>query len=513
MTLAENSHALSGGARLSQYEITSVLGSGGFGITYLARDTALDASVAIKEYLPAELAARGSDSRVSAVSRAAVDDFDWGLQRFLEEARVLAKFRHPNIVHVFQVFEANATAYIVMEYAKGETLSSLIQRQGQLSEDETRAILLPVMDGLKRVHQHSFLHRDIKPANIILREDGGPALIDFGSARQAIETKSRSITSIVTEGYAPLEQYDPNGNQGPWTDIYALGAVAVKCMTGKTPPPSTSRIRNDPLVSLGEASGWPVSAEFESAIKWAMSVYEEDRPQTIEEFAKALGADQLAHSRPVGGGHTDAEATQLLGRSGRSTNLHSRRGSASAKASSNYAEPSKRTFILGGVATAVVLLALVIGLRLTSKINGGHHQPSAPQENPVIVANGKQLSTAPGLPTSVSGPVQVIDTATLVVGKSRVHLFGVNGLGGDNASVFTKTLAELGGPASCDLATNSQDYNCSVAFPGRANGRVDLSDIVLLNGAAVAAADATHSQKQREAAAKAAGRGIWNKSN
>jgi serine/threonine protein kinase len=512
VSLAEHSHALSSGARLSQYQISSVLGSGGFGITYLARDMALDAPVAIKEYLPAELAARGGDSKVSAISRAAVADFDWGLQRFLEEARVLAKFPHPNIVRVFQVFEANATAYIVMEYAKGEALSSLIQRQGQLSEDATRAILLPVMDGLKRVHQHGFLHRDIKPANIILREDGGPALIDFGSARQAIETKSRSITSIVTEGYAPLEQYDPNGNQGPWTDIYALGAVAYKCMTGKTPPPSTSRIRNDPLAPLGEASRWPVSPAFEAAMKWAMSVYEEDRPQTIDALAKALGSPPPAHSRPAGG-HADAEATQLIGRSGRPSGAGPQAGSTGASVFSGQGRPSKRTMILGFASAAVVLLTLAFGLRLLPKTASNQPPPSRSEGHATAPVNGSELSTAPGLPATISGPVQVIDTATLLIGKTRVHLAGVTGLSGDFASVFAKTLTELGGKASCDRVPDSQSYDCSVPFPGSARSRADLAEIVLLNGAALPATDATPSQRQKSATAKAAARGVWKKSN
>src|SRR5215471_5621262 len=249
----EHVHALAQGTRLNQYELMKILGTGGFGITYMARDTTLDTLVAIKEYLPSDFAVRQEDSQVTAKSSTSKGDFDWGLSRFLEEARVLAKFRHPNIVHVNQIFEANHTAYLVMEYAEGESLEDLLRRAGSLSELQTKDILFPILDGLKRVHDIGFLHRDIKPGNIILRRDEGAVLIDFGAARQAIETKSRSITSIVTEGYAPLEQYDPSGNQGPWTDIHALAAVAYKCMTGKTPPSATSRVRNDPFVPLETA--------------------------------------------------------------------------------------------------------------------------------------------------------------------------------------------------------------------------------------------------------------------
>jgi len=284
----EHVHALAKGTRLNQYELMKILGTGGFGITYMARDTTLDTLVAIKEYLPSDFAVRQEDSQVTAKSSTSKGDFDWGLTRFLEEARVLAKFRHPNIVHVNQIFEANHTAYLVMEYAKGESLDELLRRVGTLSELQTKDILFPILDGLKRVHEQGFLHRDIKPGNIILREEEGAVLIDFGAARQAVETKSRSITSIVTEGYAPLEQYDSSGHQGPWTDIYALGAVAYKCLTGNKPPAAISRLRTDPLVPLAIAAKGRVSAAFGAAIEAALRVHENERPQTVSEFAAMI---------------------------------------------------------------------------------------------------------------------------------------------------------------------------------------------------------------------------------
>jgi serine/threonine protein kinase len=284
----EHFQALAKGVRLNQYEMIGILGAGGFGITYMARDTTLDTMVAIKEYLPGDFAVRQGDSQVTAKSSTSKGDFDWGMSAFLAEARVLAKFRHPNIVHVNQIFEANNTAYIVMEYAKGESLDELLKRAGALTELETKDILFPILDGLKRVHALGFLHRDIKPANIIIREEGGAVLIDFGAARQAIETKSRAITSIVTEGYAPLEQYDTTGHQGAWTDIYALGGVAYKCLTGNKPPAATSRLRNDPLVPVAIAAKNPVSKEFAAAIESALQVFENQRPQSIDEFAARI---------------------------------------------------------------------------------------------------------------------------------------------------------------------------------------------------------------------------------
>jgi serine/threonine protein kinase/uncharacterized protein YecT (DUF1311 family) len=284
----EHVHALAKGTRLNQYEVMNILGAGGFGITYMARDTTLDTTVAIKEYLPGELAVRQGGSQVTAKSSLSQGDFDWGLDRFLAEARTLARFRHPNIVRVNQIFQANNTAYLVMEYAKGQSLDDLLQKNGQLTEEQTKEILFPILDGLKRVHEQGFLHRDIKPGNIIIREEGGAVLIDFGAARQAIETKSRAITSIVTEGYAPLEQYDGMGNQGPWTDIYALGAVAYKCLTGNKPPSATLRVRSDPMVPLSIATKGKVSPTFAAAIESALHVYENLRPQNISDFAAMI---------------------------------------------------------------------------------------------------------------------------------------------------------------------------------------------------------------------------------
>ena len=303
----EHVHALSKGTRLNQYEVMNILGAGGFGITYMARDTTLDTTVAIKEYLPGDLAVRQGDSQVTAKSSLSKSDFDWGMDRFLAEARTLARFRHPNIVRVNQIFQANNTAYLVMEYAKGQSLDDLLQKNGPISEEQTKDILYPILDGLKRVHEQGFLHRDIKPGNIIIRDEGGAVLIDFGAARQAIETKSRAITSIVTEGYAPLEQYDGLGNQGPWTDIYALGAVAYKCLTGNKPPSATLRVRNDPIVPLAIATKGKVSPTFAAAIECALHVYENLRPQSIADFSA-----MIAGTMPVPQPTIADEATRVV---------------------------------------------------------------------------------------------------------------------------------------------------------------------------------------------------------
>ena len=339
----EHVHALANGTRLNQYEVMNILGAGGFGITYMARDTMLDTTVAIKEYLPGDLAVRQGDSQVTAKSSLSKRDFDWGLDRFLAEARTLAKFRHPNIVRVNQIFQANNTAYLVMEYAKGQSLDDLLQKNGPIGEAQTKEILSPILDGLKRVHEQGFLHRDIKPGNIIIRDEGGAVLIDFGAARQAIETKSRAITSIVTEGYAPLEQYDGMGNQGPWTDIYALGAVAYKCLTGNKPPSATLRVRSDPLVPLAVATEGQVSPVFCAAIEAALNIYENLRPQNIADFSAMIAGTMPVPQPTIADEATRVvraePATQVVRPSANSYSASGIPGAKSAPASVSVATP------------------------------------------------------------------------------------------------------------------------------------------------------------------------------
>ena len=212
----------------------------------------------------------------------------------MDEARTLARFDHRHIIKVYRFFEAHGTAYIVMEYAEGETLSTFLERKGTLKETELKAILYPILDGLEVVHGADFLHRDIKPGNIIIRdEDDSPVLLDFGSARQAIGTRSRSVTSIITPGYAPIEQYSSRGDQGPWTDIYALSGVCYRALTGEVPYDATDRMRDDPLIPVIERCAGQVSAEFLSAIDWALAVDEGDRPQSVAAWRVALEGEVL----------------------------------------------------------------------------------------------------------------------------------------------------------------------------------------------------------------------------
>ena len=279
--------ALTQGYELAGYRFGEVLGSGGYGITYRGEEIALGRAVAIKEYLPNTFARRSQDGvTVKARDAKQQELFGWGLERFRQEAETLVQLQHPNIVRVLRFFPANGTAYIVMVYEKGTSLGDRLRDGATLPEGDLRKIVEPLMSGLETVHQARFLHRDIKPDNIYLRGDGSPVLLDFGSARQAIGARTQAITSIVSPGYSPFEQYGKAaGDQGPWTDIYALGATLYRCIAGKRPPPALDRVGGksamEPAAIVGQADYEPALLR---AIDAALEMRAEDRPQSIADL-------------------------------------------------------------------------------------------------------------------------------------------------------------------------------------------------------------------------------------
>jgi len=273
--------ALKPGQTIGRYEIVAVLGQGGFGITYRARDVQLGREVAIKEYLPSALAIRQDSITVLPRTTKMADDFGWGRERFVTEGRTLASLhRVPAIVQVFDFLEANGTAYIVMELLHGQTLEDRIATNGKLGAEEVDRILWPLLDGLEQVHGAGFLHRDIKPANILLDASGNPTLIDFGASRAAMAGRSTALTAIFTPGYAAAEQMT-SAKQGPWTDIYGLSATLYHAIAGRVPPSAFDRMLDDscePLVQIKPAGFKPGVL---AGIDAGLSVAARERPQSI----------------------------------------------------------------------------------------------------------------------------------------------------------------------------------------------------------------------------------------
>jgi serine/threonine protein kinase len=273
--------ALSTGARVDQYIIHSILGAGGFGVTYLAEHRALGKMFAIKEYFP-----RDFGHREGTTVRAATDGagtYRWGLDRFLQEARALARFRHPAIVDVANVFEANGTAYMVLAYEQARDLRVWLSSLGRTPmQEEIDQIVAPLLGALELIHQGNLLHRDVSPDNILIRSNGGPVLIDFGSAREAVRGRAQTMSMVVKHGYSPPEQYtsDPD-RQGPWTDIYALAATLYFLVSGGRPMDATARFVQEGFQPATQAAKGRFRRSFLEAIDVGMQLRPELRPQSI----------------------------------------------------------------------------------------------------------------------------------------------------------------------------------------------------------------------------------------
>ena len=290
---------LEGGQRLEEFVIKRVLGTGGFGITYLAEDTSLGREVVIKENLPVQFAWREPATgtvRPRDTTGGDVEDFQWSLRNFLQEAETLASLDHPGIVRVLRKFEANGTAYFVMPFVEGVTLDALIERRKAknqpFSEEEVRGFLLYMLASLGYLHERGIYHRDIKPGNVLVTMEGEPILIDFGSARQRLS--ERSMTVIESAGYTPFEQLQSRGNVGPWSDLYALGATLVKAITFDTPPKAADRMMGDPWKGLASNPEWMslYSAGTLASIDRSMAVDPADRWQSAENWSTALSHQQ-----------------------------------------------------------------------------------------------------------------------------------------------------------------------------------------------------------------------------
>ncbi len=290
-TVGGSANCLEPGVHIGEYRLLDVIGEGGFGIVYKARDISLDRIVAIKEYMPATLAGRKSSNEIHVRSQHR-GAFDAGLRSFINEARLLAKFSHPALVHVYRFFEFNGTAYMVMRHYEGQTFRAFLSAQhDRMNQRMLSAIVSPVLDVVEMLHAADCYHRDIAPDNVFLQNSGMPVLLDFGAARRIIGDMTQALTMVLKPGFAPIEQYVDDGAmpQGAWTDIYQIGAMLYLAITGKPPATSVARMINDPVAALTPANHAGYSVQFLQGVHRALAVKPQDRPQTIAELKELLG--------------------------------------------------------------------------------------------------------------------------------------------------------------------------------------------------------------------------------
>jgi serine/threonine protein kinase len=280
------------------YAVGKVLGQGGFGITYLGSDARERRTVAVKEFFPHGSVRRNREVHPS--SGMSLADFVAARDKFLGEARILARFKHPGIVEVYGSFDENNTAYMVMEFLRGRSLLQLLEERGPLPEAEVVGYIIRVGEALEVVHRANLLHRDLKPDNVMLTDDGRVVLIDFGTARTYAAGKTGRMTTMLTPGYAPLEQYGQQVRFGPFTDVYALAATLYHLLTGRMPTDATDRATGAVLPSPRELNS-TVSQHVSDAVMWAMQIRVDQRPQTVSEFIAALENGTPISAQPAAG--------------------------------------------------------------------------------------------------------------------------------------------------------------------------------------------------------------------
>ena len=399
-----HSTALPKGFRIGEFEILRVLGQGGFGVTYLAYDHEMDKSVAIKEYFPVEWARRGPENTVVCISEKSEEMFNWGLVRFLEEARTMAKFEHPSIVRATRHIRASGTAYIIMDFVEGETLGDVLNKNKTLPADKTRYLIESLLDGLRETHQLDILHRDIKPSNVLIRADSGrPVLIDFGAARQTIQKQSAPITAIVTPPYAPPEQYTTQQHkQGPWTDLYSICVLAYECLTGRQPPDGPGRIEGDPIEWLDEnAHGDP---DLCRAINAGLQVPTTSRPGDIDAWLSISGMHYIGDAPGGANSRRPAEngPTKLRDKPSPPfrTNVRPHAPAASG-------DPKGRGMIKYGAIAAAALVVLIGGGAVVS--GSFSEDTTTPIDEPGI-SRFAEASTTTNTPTSTISDANLPDT-------------------------------------------------------------------------------------------------------
>ena len=417
------------GTLLGEFEIKGLIGEGGFGIVYLAYDSSLDRMVAIKEFWPASMASRTQAMHVTVRSKRHVDTFKVGLRSFVNEAKLLARFDSPSLVKVFRFWEANGTAYMVMPFYEGLTLRQAL-KQGQVVPDERwlRAMLASVLDAMDTIHRERCYHRDIAPDNIMLLRNGRPVLLDFGAARRVIGEATQSLTVILKPGFAPIEQYAETAGlqQGAWTDIYALAAVAYFVIAGKTPPPSVARIVKDDMVPAREVGHGRYSEQLLIVLDHALAVLPANRIQTVASLRDALALDEdvprtvpsmsRAPATPANEPQEDGWPTEAIRTQGAKSSTHKTVGR-----DEDLGYTDKRVFHTGHKNTKNAKTALVIGSLAVASIVGfgalGYSLMKSPEGKSPDVSVAAQLPPAEKLDSTAnaSGSAATVAIATAPV--------------------------------------------------------------------------------------------------
>jgi serine/threonine protein kinase len=397
-TLAvDNLTPLAIGAQLQEFVVERVIGIGGFGIVYQAHDTLLRRTVAIKEYMPTSMAARGDGATVSLRSSAHSHDFETGKAGFIDEARMLAQFKHPALIEVFRYWEQNCTAYMATPFYEGRTLKQRLRDTPGVPEELVlKKILLPLLDALEHMHFAQVYHRDISPDNIMVLSDGRPILLDLGAARRLETENVQALTVLVKPGYAPIEQYagDAAVQQGPWTDIYGWGASAYFALTGKPPPPSASRIMSDSIIKLADAKIAGYSDDFLAAIDAALAVRPDDRPQSIAAVKSLFVAEMPINSKPSVqvSQAVDLEKTVLI--EAASVQPRVEPMSVAPRPSLQAAPKKSRAPLAVGVVCAVGLVASFWWFAQTPVLTKAN-KAAAPVAAPIVAVTNVERSPAP----------------------------------------------------------------------------------------------------------------------
>ncbi len=483
----DNVQALPLGTRLGDYRLDAVIGHGGFGITYRAFDSQLAKIVAIKEYLPVEFAIRQSDGQVVPRSGRVADDFAWGRERFLDEARALARFRHPHIVPVLRYFEANGTAYTVMEFEDGKSVAELLREPARrLPPDDVRRLAYGLLAGLGAMHAQDFLHRDIKPSNIMVRRDGVPILIDFGAARQAMGERTRTLTGVLTPQYAPIEQYALDGKQGPWSDIYSAAAVLHHAIAGRPPPDAAARVGMDPYRPLAETEGDRFEPDFLAAIDRALAFAPAERPQSVGDWNALFGTSLRRID--------DAPTRRLANRADTTT---PRLGGVSREQAepASVGPPTRSTSVGIWIVVIVVAVAAVALWRFQPEIRSLIAGPPVEQAAPPVEkaptpavqppAPQPQATPAPTPVPGTSAPKAIIDQARRAASEARMAL--------ERADEASRTARSMAGEARIVAARAARpdlenaerlSYEAGASYIGQvANGkRQGLGAANLANG-------------------------------